>query len=494
MKYLKSIYSLCIATAFILQSCYKDDSVAATNVLPEIEVSGIQNNYTVITKVDSLNIKPVLENITHEADYSFMWLLYDKTFTVNAGTVAKPDTLASTKDLSILVNKKAADYILVFNIIHTKTGVTQMNRYNLVVNTLNMNGWYILKDHNNQTDYDFFHPDGKIENWMQYHGYTSLTGKAVKSIFIPDMRTSLNSVDRFGALAVLSDQDIAMFRLENGQRLYTYDNLFFTKPSVKKPQNITTTPAGTVGLINDSKFYVLNKGGLFANTPPNDYVLSDKIGVTSYELVFDTKSKSLLYVSGGSLTRFIANGSAMMNTASDLMWIEGAPELRNTGAMIFKNPTTGTGRLIRIDASVGNFFIPGSKLVTLEAEIPAENPVLQAEQLGGNYDSDLLYYSKGNQVFIFDFASLSSSLQVSFPEGEKVTRIQHIKYPVPVRGVVNKLNYIAIATFKDGKYKVYLYSLNSIGGLIPKSAPDFEGTGRVSTINYIENGLGSRVF
>jgi hypothetical protein len=72
--------------------------------------------------------------------------------------------------------------------------------------------------------------------------------------------------------------------------------------------------------------------------------------------------------------------------------------------------------------------------------------------------------------------------------------MQHIKYPAPTSGVIYKVDYLAIATYANGRYKVWLQPISSIGTIQPLGQPNFEGQGRVSCINYLEQGNGSRVF
>ena len=49
-----------------------------------------------------------------------------------------------------------------------------------------------------------------------------------------------------------------------------------------------------------------------------------------------------------------------------------------------------------------------------------------------------------------------------------------------------QVNCFAIATYADGKYKVWLHEFDA-GNLKPLTKPTFEGNGRVACINYVEN-------
>ena len=127
--------------------------------------------------------------------------------------------------------------------------------------------------------------------------------------------------------------------------------------------------------------------------------------------------------------------------------------------------------------------------------VPQSHGLMSADVIGGNYDSDYIYYAKSNKIYMTDFASLPESLQITLPEGEVVTSIQHIKYPQPTATtVMPTVNYLAISTYKDGDYKVYLHTISSIGTIQALAQPNFTGHGRISSVNYVENGVGNRTY
>jgi len=121
-----------------------------------------------------------------------------------------------------------------------------------------------LQDENNETDFDFYGSAGNnIHNWIAfYNGGKGLPGKSIKAIYIPSMKTKISSTDLFPALGVITDQDAGIYKLEDGIVQYRYDNMFFTKPEVRKPQNMLAPMGGTVVIINDGLPYYLSKGAL----------------------------------------------------------------------------------------------------------------------------------------------------------------------------------------------------------------------------------------
>jgi hypothetical protein len=120
---------------------------------------------------------------------------------------------------------------------------------------------------------------------------------------------------------------------------------------------------------------------------------------------------------------------------------------------------------------------------------------MNASVIGGNYDADLIYYAVGDKIYMTDVATTTENLQFTLPAGETVTAIQHLKYPQPATATTPiTLSYIAIATYKAGRYKVYLHTLSGTGTISALTQPNFEGDGRVSSVIYMEQGNGTRNF
>ncbi|HEY0177272.1 MAG TPA: PKD-like family lipoprotein, partial [Pedobacter sp.] len=333
-------------------SCVKDNgSYGDPKVAPAI--SNIKDStFKVYTHHDTLRITPTVAN---EDRYTFFWTIYSTNFNVFAGKVPKPDTLAKTKDLSYEVLLNPGQYILIFNVRDKETSVVSVITRNLSVSTLTMSGWYLLKDDNNTTDFDFIYPQGRIDNWMAYfNGGHSLQGKALKAVFVPSFKLSPTATDLFNTYAVISDEDAGIYRIDNGKQVMGFDSMFFSKPDVKKPQNIMQPMASnTLVLINNNKPYWMAKGGLFANSDISNYFISPVAGVGADPIFFDENSKSVVLYnsSGGSYIALNVNGTALKNMNAELVWIGAYPGLRSIALALFRK-SDGTGLLTKINASL----------------------------------------------------------------------------------------------------------------------------------------------
>jgi len=488
---MKKLYILFLSlTSLLFYSCGDQNLDYIPNIAPA-DVSNIQPTYNLISYQDELNIKPVVKD---QSEYDYLWSLYSANYNVFDGGVPKAVTLATTKDLSYKILLTPGKYILTLNVKNRRTSVTNIVTSDLTVSTLNMTGWYFLKDNGVTTDFDFVHKEGRIDNWIAYYNDgRSLQGKAVKAVFATNYKNTLAGSDLYSVFLVGSERDAMILRVDNGKIVKDFDNMFFTKPAVRKVQNVLQ-PVSTfeMNLINDGKMYTMNKGALFANPPASNYILSPVAAVGAVILAFDDVTKTVIGFASSAFTTQNAAASALKNMNADPIWYGIYPGLRGAGLALFRKADKD-GFLVKLNATYGPLAglsnsIVGSKVV------PAAHGLMSADVIGGNYDADYIYYAKGNLIYMTDYASLPESLQITLPAGEVVTCIQHVKYPLPASGVISTVDFLAIATYTAGNYKVYLHPISSIGTIQPLAKPNYEGTGRISTIQYLEQGSGSRVF
>ena len=492
MKRLLYILTIGIIT-LCNSSCIKSKGDDFIPDLPIASISGLEKTYTTYTRRDVLTINPTVKD---EQLYDFSWRIYSTTFVVNSGVIPKGDLIASTKNLNYTVLLNPGPYALTFNVTNKATGITQIFTTVVNVSTLTMNGWYLLKDDGTKTDFDFIYPTGRIDNWMAFHNDgKSLKGKSIKSIFAGSFKMSPASTEVFGSFVVISDQDAGIYRIDNGKQMLNADNMFFTKPTVFKPQNILQPQADNMlRLINEGKVYTMNKGALFSNPPVSAYTMSPIAGVAGTDVMFDLNTKSVVTVDGVNFVMVNSLATTLKNMDAEPIWIGGYPGLRSVVLELFRR-ANGEGYLVKLLGTYGP-LAGYSNPFTSGIVVPQTHGLMSADVIGGNYDSDYIYYAKGNRVYITDIVSLTESLQVTLDAAEQVTAIQHIKFPVPNSGVINTTDYLSIASYSaaTGKYKVYLHRLSSTGTIQPLAQPNFEGIGKVTCVNYIENGIGNKTY
>jgi len=498
---MKKIYFLAAGILFLLAAaCNKDDSTAAGPVVT-LKVTGLKDTVNLYTHRDTLRLKPVVES---ENDYDFYWTLFSTTLTPNQGLV-KADTLARTKDLEYVVLKDPGAYILVFNARHKSTNIVRQVNISANFTTLTMNGWYLVKDNAGKTDMDFIHSTGRIDNWIAFFNGKSLDGDYVGAQFAPGMKPTATSQTSYSGLMVASKNDVAIYRVDNGAMLMNFDNMFFSKPAVRKPQGISQPVAtNMLNLINDGKAYILNKGTLFANMPNtnngiNYTSISGLTASVAMDLLWDPARKTIFGLNISAYTELTVNttnlAGKLKNVNGNLQWMTGYTGNRSVALLLFRNPQD-TGYLYKINGSYGPVATGSGVLIMNADTLKPQHGLMNAGVIGGNYFIDLIYYAKGDKICMTDVASASETELFQLPAGETVTAIQHVVYPQMVANppISPTVSYIAIATYKAGRYKVYLHTISGTGTISAVTQPTFEGEGRVANVIYMEQGNGSRSF
>ena len=483
---------LAILTLFTI-SCVKEKGNEFKPDLPVPHVAGFETSYSAFTFRDTLKINPTVEN---EAQYSYSWTVVSSNYIVGSGIVPLGDTISRSKNLNYELKLNPGRYLLALRIQNKQTKVTQIIPSTLNVSTLTMGGWYLLKDDGIKTDFDFIYSNGRIDNWMANFNGKGLQGKAIKSVYAGSFKKGLQSTDLYGAFVAITDQDAAIFRIDNGKMVMSFDDMFFTKPAVRKPQNILQPQSDfSFHLINDGKVYTLSKGAFFADPPASTYKISSVAAVGSLGIAFDENNKSVIWLDGINYTALPATGNLLKNMNANPIWIGGYPGLRSAGLALFRR-ASGEGFLVKLNLSYGTMLGYGGTppLITDSKSVIASHGLMNADAIGGNYDSDYIYYAKENRIYLTDFASLPESLQVTLPAGEIVTSIQHIKYPVPATGVAPTTDYLAISSYSAGKYKVWLHTISSTGTIATLVQPTFQGDGKVACVNYVQQGIGNKSY
>lgn len=490
MKFFIKIVVLSFVCILFLQACYKDDSSDLEKLTPVLKVVGVNENYSLNKDLDVLVINPQFSEADPK-DFSFVWTLLKKD---RQPQDPKPilDTIGREANLNYNIKAIPGAYILSLHAKHNRTGVTKMYNYVFTSNTPYMSGWYILKEENGKSDLDFFYQGGKIENWIaRNQNGKSLEGKALKVFHMPAIKTSMTSPNLFSVLVAATDQDVAMYKLEDGSKVMDYENMFFTKPATKKVQNVIRTPAERLILINDNKAYSYFVGTRFGDAPESKYKIGDISASGSACMLFDEYTKSLfLFDPPSSFIEVNDAWTSLRNTNSDLVFMEGFRGTRNTALLILKNRSDNSGKIIDLNMGWG-MWSSKTGFIKKETPLAAGSPLLTADKIAGNYSDEVLYYAKGNQLFSVNYDNTVHKLQAEYDPGAIITNIQHVRFPAVAAPDYNK---IAVSTYLNGKYKVWIHSINSTGVLEVKSVPDFEGTGKASTFVYVKEGQGSFVY
>jgi hypothetical protein len=494
MKTMKKIHLIyAILLPVLVFSCYEDKGNYDYKELDPVMIEGLDEVYSVYTYQDVLDIRPTVSN---DERYDYCWQLYPTTFNVNLRQVPRPDTLALTRELNYEVLLNPGEYILVFNARDKTTGYTEMKTVTLKVSTRNMTGWYLLKDHDGKTDFDFIYPDGRFDNWIaRLNQGKQLEGNAVKALFVREFKETITS-ENLNTFVVLAERDAAIIRIDHGTIVRDYDQMFFAPPADRNLQNAVLDVAeNNVYVINDGKVYFMTKAaGLFqdpVDPSTGNYHMAPFGALGMSPLFFyDVNSTTIVTYNGSAYTP--SSNDIVRNMNADLLWMEGYNNTKWYTYALFKHRESGEMQFVKFK---NNDYYGNISTISSMPVPPASN-LIDADKVTGNYDYEILYYAKGNKIYRSNVdvpPMLESDKVITLPEGEVVTCMQHMKKPIPQSSTVISVDKLAVASHANGRYKVWLFDLQS-GDIVPLSQPTFEGEGRVTCINYVQPEGGIRIF
>lgn len=493
--------------SLLLVACFEDDSKDNYQDLDEVVIEGIASKYSKVSHQDVLSITP---KVTTKAEVEYVWELWSAGR--QTGVIPRPDTIGRAKDLNYEVMETPGTYYLVFNVKDVKTGVTTTYKSDFDVVTINSTGWYLLKDEGSgekYTDYDFIYDGGRINNWIAfYNDGKKLKGEAVKSIFVPKYSREIGSnlYDYVCMLTPVAREEIAFVELNSGVVERSFESLFFDLPVNKDFRNIGVSNNGNeIHLINGNDFYFMNAqgAGSFYSSYGEYSVAGYRLNGLQGPILFDNKSESFMYITYGNFNRYIESSTAPVscnNMNAELIWASSINfKVQTSGvngfawlaySLMKKHADPASYMLVKISAAgYGN-----SNPIKQVDALPATSGLVTAEMRAVNADYGIIYYVKDHKLYKYIIDNQHEEPILDLPAGEEVTCMQHIAYPnLMATDFGSEINCFAIATYANGKYKVWLHEFDA-GDLKPLDEPTFEGSGRVACVNYVEGSTSNFLF
>lgn len=498
MKYL--FYTLLIfITLGSFSGCYKD--LGNYNYTPpvQIKVTGIDTMYSRIAYTDSLIITPTLEN--DDSNYSFFWGIF------NASGSGRMDTLCHERELKWLITLGSGTYNLVFGAQDNKTLITNLITATLVVETELSTGWYFLKDVNGYTNFDVITGPVKKENVLNINNGRGIIGKAITMMYTEQYLVRYEDKDtteikRTPVMFALSDKDIAVMSVNDGQILGQYNDMFYSIPSKKAPTDIFMASSSSMAIINDGKVHMMNtmtlggsKIGKVGSPKWGEYNITAKIGgETTQALLFDKDSSVFcIPIDADDELLHIDNKDTIIHQLnSDLLYMGGefiVPKTIYAHALLKSKSMEDTYFHLKMDItrpSSGyiNKSLKTLYIDTLKTGLNLVNSKYWAvEQSSGN--NTIIYFIKDNSIWSYNRGKLTDKEQEEQPVEGEVTFMQHLRSPRD-----KTIDYLVVGTHLDGNYKVYMFKI--FANHLVADPIIYEGKGRVMKAMYVTPGTMSQ--
>ena len=113
-----------------------------------------------------------------------------------------------------------------------------------------------------------------------------------------------------------------------------------------------------------------------------------------------------------------------------------------------------------------------------------KDSVLNADFRTVNETNDIIYYTKGNEVFACKLNTWEEIPQnLGIGSGETITYMEYVKF-APYGSEPDWFDYVVIATHQNGEYKLYLHPIQA--GNIQPAEKVYTGEGKVKKALFIK--------
>lgn len=491
----------CVFWAFcLLGACYDDKGNYDYTGKLAIKVTGIEEEYVRVV-LDTIKFRPVITPVDRE--YECFWGVVP-----DGGYQFQFDTISKIKDLDYGVNLKPGTYKLRFCARDMKTGVFTLQEYRLTVVTDMSIGWWVLKEEGGKTDLDVFTPTRSLESVLKMKNGKALDGKPENMAYVDDwlyFDEKDNTSVETKVVFVASDQDVVAVDFFSGSIMRSFDDLFYNVPVVKRPQNIFLGSNGLF-LVNDNRLHVIllagnGRTGFFGDAQlGNDVVISNYKTSSSRRtpLLFDEKSGSFFTTTYTSLSLISFLNEPWASSDADRSPVNNLnAELLYVGAKMDDYSLTDAYALLKYKQEdkfgllklVARYTSPYRNPVESTRLLDNSLGVLSADFRAMAKDYDLMYFSKGNEVWAFDVETLrEEKLNVVIPAGERITYMEYLRF-TPSADKSLWFNSVIIGTSRGGNYTLYRHDV--IAGKLQPGVKIGAGTGEVKRACYLY--MGSRV-
>ena len=499
------LFSLLAASCIDDKGNYEYEDPA--NILPAT-ISGI--NDTTIMYNAVLKIVPEIHGADN-GDYAYNW---NVTPSVTAGRLPEKTVLSEERILNVVVPAKVGigTFFLTFEVRDKKTNLYVRKQVLLTLTATNINtGWYILKDINDETDFDYISRDGstQIPDVLLTRATPAarIKGTAVQMVYQQTRyyHTVTNTLGVVTTLAnqqvfhILSSRDIKTYNAANFELFKNYEDQFYSLPPNCNPQSIRypAQGSGDLFLLNDGKIHAIYgmsgnigkypapKVGLYSMHKDmiapsfSNALYFDMVTCTFYSVSSNGYSINKLSEESASAPTPIGISPTNMNYTLLNLLPGGDMNTSIRAFAVMQNKTTNDYYLVGI---LSQYSPATAYPFTSFNIIPAGNKMPLAAVKAAPYSGDFVYFGDNNKLCVYKNIDIPNREQVliTFDAGETVSYIQHMY------SLANNYNWLAVLTNSASGWKLYVYNVIGVGISEIDNTPiqTYSGTGNARSLIY----------
>lgn len=514
---MKNLFIL-IFGVVLLTGCYKDEGNYSYTDKIVTTIEGIEETYSAITHLNqTITITPSITSTDPSATFEYLWTIYPTTW--NSVGVPPIDTIGTGKDLNFPVEVAAGSYTILYRVKNAKNGVCDYVTTTLSASSSYSTGFHILKETDSgNTEIDVRHESGTIyQNVLNENVGHSISGKPLKLGFYANYMftgTTPGAAGKQGkAICPMSiEGDINTLLVEDYSLIYNHKDMLYN-PVIPDEKPVATFTGDffygyyftTKGGYSNAQYAVGATGRYGArNDIPNNGSLSSNIIMNGYgSTAFDEVNGTFIAID------YLGVPVACSDTANHpypaagishkLLFMAGVGTLSSTtsgsGYAIFEDELNPAKKYIYKFVTPTLYNPSTRNIVKLVKELPATGSFFNNANLFGMHKSysnntAYIYGAVNDELYMctYQYNSATSNATIletqlhpdGFGTGEEITLITNKTFSAVA---ATAFNYLIIATYKAGDYKIYMY--NTVLGE-PDGEPKIiiTGKGRVKDIQY----------
>lgn len=492
-----------LSCIFLLGACIDDKGnytyTDEQTILP-IQISGLDDDMTVLQNSE-LNLSPTVTN-DDKGEYTYSWVISEAR---TAGALPKKYEIGNTKNLSYKVILDPGEWLLNFSVHDEKRDLFRRKEIRVNITGVPIgSGYYILKDQDGETDFDFVNIDGeKYENLLLPTGQRP-KGKALNMAhqeeryyhIIYDEDGNATTLANQSVFYITTDQDIRTYNAMTLKHFKSFDDQFYTAPKTVRPGYAYNVSGGDSFLMNDGKIYSI-------------YGMSSNIGK------FSAAKVCLNALYNNFMPGFFSNVVVFDETAHSFYTADTGYE----ALMTMKETTLENGQVLSLSnmpysiksMNSNTFYIFGYSYVVMVNDndgkaillrhgtyeddfvscktIPDNSKLLESDVIAPSFTADFLYFAVNDQVYAYQNSEdleVKEKLILEYP-GETVAFMRHVcNYQLWGDADDNDANDLCVLTSTANGWKLYVYRL--IGESTPEINPQpiavYEGEGNARYLMY----------
>lgn len=423
----------------------KKDSQDKYEPINDIKINDATTSFT-IPQLDSLIIAPKLVETMPAGDsFTYSWTIDSKV-------------ISESKNLRIKVTLSPGTYLITYKVTSNKNGIYTLQRYTVIVNGVYPNGWYVVNIKDGKGRASLIRNDGVIfENPMEVANNKVYAGKPL----------ALSNFGKGGFFYYFTDQNVYRFNMNDWLEIGDKSSIL---PNLATPLPFKSAPAF---ILNASKFdqFIVVDGDLYAGIAgsatdnirpfsqriPGNYNLFPGVFPNTYDITYFYDNANMRFMRMGLFSRVLEDAPSTTGTfnlanvgrkmiASD----RGKSTLFEEEIEFYYIMEDNTGRyLMSLTYSPFGQTLPG-----VNQKFVNSPEIDSVTKFASSSIVKQLYYTVGNNVYLYDILAQSARLIYTFPAGNVIKDIKMLR---------NTSKQLVIGVNNGTAGEVYYFSINGQG-------------------------------